>query len=151
MDYIYTDCRIVCITSILSAIKGKLTNLSSVIYGRTSISEMWNLKNSFELLQKMNSFYGTIQGQNHFKHLIFQYCIHLPHQKLKERMHMLVNRTFLHKNGSCRYKYIVVNGDRIFFTNEETSVRKKCDETIMCQMIDFLIDNIYIKIGNPFV
>ena len=42
----------------------------------------------------------------------------------------------------------MVNGDRTFFTNEETSAGKKYDETQICQMIDFLIDNIYIKIHN---
>ena len=61
---------------------------------------------------------------------------------------MLVNQTFLYKNGSRRYKHLVVNGDKTFFTNEETSAGKKYDETLICQMIDFLIDNIYIKIGN---
>ena len=61
---------------------------------------------------------------------------------------MLVNQTFLHKNRSHRYKYLVVNGDGTFFTNEETSAGKKYDDTLICQMIDFLINNIYIKIGN---
>ena len=61
---------------------------------------------------------------------------------------MLVNQTFLHKNGSHRYKYLVVNGDRTFFTNEEASAGKKYDESLIRQMIDFLINNIYIKIGN---
>ena len=41
----------------LSTIKGKLSNMPSVIYSRTGISEMWILKNSSELLQKMNSFH----------------------------------------------------------------------------------------------
>ena len=72
----------------------------------------------------------------------------IPHQKLKDRMHMLVNQTFLFKNGSRRYRHLVVNGDRTFFTSEETSAGKKYDETPICQMIDLLIDNIYIKTGN---
>ena len=61
---------------------------------------------------------------------------------------MLVNQTFLCKNGFRRYKHLVVNEDRTFFTNEETSAGKKYDEILICQMTDFLIDNIYIKIGN---
>ena len=61
---------------------------------------------------------------------------------------MLVNQTFLYKNGSRIYKHLVVNGDGTFFTNEETSAGKKYDEILICQMIDFLTDNIYIKIGN---
>ena len=61
---------------------------------------------------------------------------------------MLVNQTFLCKNGCRRYKHLVFNGDRTFFTNVETSASKKYDEAFIGQMIDFLIDNIYIKIGN---
>ena len=61
---------------------------------------------------------------------------------------LLVNQTFLCKSGSHRYKHFVVNGDRTFFSNEETSACKKYDETQIYQMIDFLIDNIYIKKGN---
>ena len=61
---------------------------------------------------------------------------------------MLVDQTFLYRNGSRRYKYLAVNGDKTFFTNEETSAAKKYDETLICQIKDFLIDNIYINIGN---
>ena len=109
---------------------------------------MWILKkNSSELLQKMNCLhYPKITSIQAFDFSILYTSI--PHQKLKNRMHTLVNQTFLHKNASRRYKRLVVNGDRTFFTSEETSAGKKYNETLICQMIDFLIDNIYIKIGN---
>ena len=137
----------VLLTHTLSAIKGKLSNLSSVIYSRTSINEMWILKNSSELLQKMNSFhYPKITSIQTFDFSTLHTSI--PHQKLKDRIHMLVNQTFLYKNGSRRCKHLVVNGDRTFFTNDEASADKKYDETLIYQMTGFLIDNIYIKIGN---
>ena len=108
---------------------------------------MWILKNSSELLQKMHSFhYPKITSIQTFDFSTLYTSI--PHQKLKDRIHMLVNQTFLYKNGSRRYKHLVVNGDRTFFTNEETSAVKTDDETLICQVIDFLIDNIYVKIGN---
>ena len=118
---------------ILSAIKGKLLKLSSVIYSRTGINEMWILKNSFELLQKMNRFhYLKITSIQTFDFSTL--CTSIPHQKLKDRIHMLVNQIYLYKSGSRRYKHLVVNGDRTFFTNEETSAGKKYDETLICQM-----------------
>ena len=123
---------------ILSAVKGKLSNLSSVIYSFTGINEMWILKKSSELLQKMNSFYyPKITSVQTFAFSMLYTSI--PHQKLKDRMHMLVNQTFLHKN---KYQYLVVNIIR------KHQLLKKYDKTLICQMIDFLIDNIYIKIGN---
>ena len=152
----------VLLTHILSAIKGKLSNLSSVIYSRTGINEMWILKNSSELLQKMNSFHTPkITSIQTFDFSTLY--ISILHQKLKDRgqgtgdrIHMLVSQTFHYKNGSRRWKHLVVNGDRTFFTNEETSAGKKYDETLICQIIDFLIYNIYIKVviicfGNVLV
>ena len=106
---------------------------------------MWILKNSSELLQKMNSFhYPKITSIQTFD--VSTLYISIPHHK--DRIHMLVNQTFLYKNGSRRYKHLVVNGDRTFFTNEERSAGKKYDETLICHMIDFLKDNIYIELGS---
>ena len=136
----------VLLTRILSALK-KLSNLSSVTYIPAGINEMWILKNSSELLQKIYSFhYQKITSIQTFDFL----TLYTPilYQKLKDRILMLVNQTFLYKNGSRRYKHFVVNGERTFFTNEETSADKRYDWTLICQMIDFLIDKIYIKIGN---
>ena len=108
---------------------------------------MWILKNSSELLQKMNSLhYPKITSIQTFDFSTLYTSI--PHQKLKDRIHMLANQTFLYKNGSRRDKHLVVNGDRTFSTNEETSAGKKYDETLICQMIDFLTENIYI---NPIL
>ena len=137
----------VLLNHILSAIKGKWSNLSSVIYSRTGINEMWILKNSSELLQKMNSFHRpkTTSIQTFDFSTLYTF---IPHQKLKDRIHMLVNQTFLYKNGSRRYKHLVVSEDGTFSTNEEASAGKNYDKTFICQMTDFLIDNIYIKIGN---
>ena len=116
------------------AIKGKLLSLSSVVYNCTGINEMRTLKNSFELLQKMNSFYyPKIMSVQTFD--LSALYISIPHQKLKDRMRMLVNQTFFHKNGSG-------------FINEEASGGKKYDETLICQLIDFLTENNYNKIGN---
>ena len=125
-----TESLSVLLTRILSTIKGKFSNLSAVIYNRTGIDEMRILKNSSELLQKMNSFHcSKITSIQTFGFSTLYTSI--PHQKLKDRIHMLVNQTFLYKNGSSRYKYLVVNGERTFFTNEETSAGKKYDETLI--------------------
>ena len=76
------------LTRILSVIKGKLSNLSSVIYSRSGIKEMWILKNSSELLQKMNSFnHPKITSIHTFD---FQHYTSIPHQKLKDRIHVLI-------------------------------------------------------------
>ena len=108
---------------------------------------MYILKNSSEFLQKMNSFYyPKITSLQTFDFSTLYTSIR--HQKLTDRMNMLVNQTFLYKDGSHRYKYIVINGDRTFFINKETSAGKKYDENLICQVTDFLIDNVS---GSPWV
>ena len=74
----------VLLTHILPAIKGKLSNLSSVIYSHTGINEMWILKNSSELLQKMNSFHTPKITSIQMFDFSTLY-ISIPHQKLKDR------------------------------------------------------------------
>ena len=106
-----------------------VTDLSSVTYNRTGINEMWILKNSSEFHQKMNSFYYLKTTSIQTVEFSTLYTS-IRHQKLKDRIHMLVNQTFLYKNGSRRYKYLVLNGT--FFINEETSAGKKYDETPTC-------------------
>ena len=87
---------------------------------------MWILKNSSKLLQKINSFnYPKITSIQTFDFSTLYTFI--PHEKLKDRIHMLVNQTWLCKNGSRRYNHLGVNGDRTFFTYEETSPGKKYD------------------------
>ena len=103
---------------------------------------MWILKNSSGLLQKMNIFHYPKTTSIQTFHFSTLYTS-IPHQKLKDKI-----QTCLYKNGSRRYQHLVVNGDRTFFTNEKTSAGKKYDETLICQMMDSLIGNIYITIDN---
>ena len=102
-------------------------------YTVTGINEMWILKDSSELLQKMNIFhYPKITSIQTFDFSTLYTS--MRHHKLKEKMHMLENQTFLYKNGSRRYKHLVVSGDKTFFTNEKTSAGKNYDETLICQI-----------------
>ena len=78
------------------------------------------LTNSSELLQKNEQ---LALSKHHQFNVFPTLCTPSPHQKLKDRLHMLVNQTFLYKNGSHRYMHLVVNGDRTFFTNETSAGR----------------------------
>ena len=108
------------------AIKGKLSNLSSVIYicSRTSINELWILKNSSELLQKTYSFYyPKVTSVQTFDFSSTAY-IHSSSETERQDAHVGKSNISLSVNGSRRYKYLV-NGDGTFFTNDETSVGSK--------------------------
>ena len=58
-------------------------------------------------------------------------------------MHLLVNHFPIRMGLAVNP---VVNGDKTFLTNEKTSVDQKYDEALICPMLDFLTDNIYINL-----
>ena len=55
--------------------------------------------------------------------------------------------SFICKNGSQRYKYIVVNNTEYIVIDESDSPNKY-SETDFNQMVEFLIDNIYVEFGG---
>ena len=69
----------------------------------------------------------------------------LPHAGLKNQLHDLLERVF-HTKGKS---FIATNYFRTFWTNDRMSMRYtyfSCRE--LCLVIDFLIDNIYVRFGR---
>ena len=69
----------------------------------------------------------------------------LPHARLKNQLHDLLERVF-HTKGKS---FIATNYFRTFWTNDRMSMRYiyfSCRE--LCLAIDFLIDNIHVLFGS---
>ena len=71
-----------------------------------------------------------------------------PHSKLKDRLRLLVQLCFIKKNGQRRYKYLVLGRDRPYFVKKKhkkhSDSTKKFSETDIINMLEFLIDNIFV-------
>ena len=72
----------------------------------------------------------------------------IPHSLLKSRLAILIKNAFLHKNGSRRYKYIVVNYNTSYFVKNYTEARQKYTEVEVINMVNFLVDNIFVEFGG---
>ena len=55
---------------------------------------------------------------------------------------------FKHKNGVARYILIKVGGSNSYFTNDPLNGDNKCTVNDICKMIEFLVDNIYVRFGR---
>ena len=72
----------------------------------------------------------------------------IPHAKLKERLKDLIFNSFFSKNGKRRYSYLVLKGDSAYFVKEDADANIKYTETQVIQMLEFLIDNIFVECGG---
>jgi hypothetical protein len=55
---------------------------------------------------------------------------------------------FQKKNGQRRYKYLVLGRGRSYFVKHHSDSTKKFSETDIFNMLEFLIDNIFVLFGG---
>jgi hypothetical protein len=72
----------------------------------------------------------------------------IPYSKLKDKLRELVQLCFIKKNGRRRYKYLVLGRNRSYFVNIHSDSTKKLSETDIINMLEFLIDNIFVIFGG---
>ena len=119
----------------------------ATVYTRSGVHQMWILKNSKELVDHLQS--------PHFK------CVHsirshdfstlyttIPHEKLKTRLADIIRNAFFHKNGRRRYKFLVIHPRGNYFVRDHTDSTHKYTEDDIIQMLNFLIDNIFVVFGG---
>ena len=74
----------------------------------------------------------------------------IPHSKLKDKLRELVQLCFIKRNGQRRYKYLVLGRDRSYIVRHHSDSTKKFSETDIFNMLEFLIDNIFVMFGGRF-
>ena len=72
----------------------------------------------------------------------------IPHSKLKDKLRELIQLCFIKRNGQRRYKYLVLGRDRYYFVRHHSDSTKKFSETDIFNMLEFLIDNIFVIFGG---
>ncbi|KAK3083912.1 hypothetical protein FSP39_005205 [Pinctada imbricata] len=134
------------LTKVLSEIKSGLQKYCSTVYSRSGINQMWILKNSKELLEHLKStHFSKVHSIKAFDFSTLYTTI--PHSNLKERLAKIISNAFTSKYGNRKYKFIVVNYDKTYFVKEKSDSENKYTETDI-QMLNFLIDNIFVVFGG---
>ena len=76
----------------------------------------------------------------------------IPHHLVKARITSLINNSFIQKDGKARYSSIKVakNGNCYFVKadNDNGKDKDKYSAKAICEMVEFLIDNIYVRFGG---
>ena len=137
------------LTKILTGIKEGLQKYCETSYSRSGINQMWILKNSKSLLENLKSrTFHKITSISTYDFSTLYTTI--PHTTLKARLAELIKRSFFYKNGTRRYKYLIINehNNSSYFVREYSNSNNKYTESDIISMINFLIDNIYVEFGG---
>jgi len=135
------------LASILTTVKKGLQSYYDTCYSRSGINSMWILKNSKDLLDDLNS--RSLSKYDSIKTFDFSTLYTtLPHKQLKTRLKEIIHRCFSKKDGTPRYKYIVIGWQSSYFVKEESKSTSKYTEEEIIKMLEFLIDNIFVQCGG---
>ena len=63
-------------------------------------------------------------------------------------MNNIINNAFKRKNGATRYTHIKVGRNKSYFTSNPLNGDSKYTASDICKMIEFLVDNIYVRFGR---
>ena len=72
----------------------------------------------------------------------------IPHDLLKCPMNNIINNAFKYKNEATRYTHIKVGRSKSYFTSDPLNGDNKYTPNDICKMIEFLVDNIYVRFGG---
>ena len=63
-------------------------------------------------------------------------------------MNNIINNAFKHRNGATCYNHIKVGRNKSYFTSDPLYGDNKYTANNICKMIEFLVDNIYVRFGG---
>jgi len=135
------------LTVILTKVKEGLKKYCDTIYSRSGVNQMWILKNSKQLLEYLHL--QSLKKVSTIKTYDFSTLYTtIPHANLKSKLKGLINQAFVCKNGKRRYQYIVVKNNLAYFVKDQSDAKQKYTEIDIVNMLNFLIDNIYVQFGG---
>ena len=138
------------LTKLLTAIKESLHRYCSTAYSRSGVNQMWILKNSKELLENLKSHdFSKIDSIKTYD--FFTLYTTIPHNKLKSRLFQIIGNCFLNKNGTWKYKFLVIGKQDTYFVRHHSDSPYKYSEADIKGikgMLGFHVDNIYVVFGD---
>ena len=108
---------------------------------------MWILKNSTNLLSSLGHL-GVHRATSIQTFSFSTLYTSTPHDLLKSRMNSIINNAFKHKNGAKQHTHIKVCRNKSYFTSNPLNGDNKYTANDICKMIEFLVDNIYVRFGG---
>ena len=135
------------LTKILTVMKTGLEKYCSIKTSHIGVNNMWILKHSTNLLSSLSHLgvHRTTSIQTFDFSTLYT---SIPHDLLKSRINSIINNAFKYKNGATRYTHIKVGRNKSYFINDPLNGDNKYPANDICKMIEFLVDNIYVRFGG---
>ena len=133
------------LTKILTVIKTGLAKYCNIKTSHTGVNNMWILKNSTNLLSSLGHL-GVHRATSIQTFDFSTLYTSTPHALLKSRMNSIINNAFKHKNWSYAIHPHQIN--KSYFTSNPLNGHNKYAANDICKMIEFLVDNIYVRFGG---
>ena len=135
------------LTKILTVIKTGLEKYCNIKTSHTEVNNILTLKTSTTLLSSL-SHLGVHRATSIQTFDFSTLYTSIPHDLLKNSMNSIMNNAFKYKNGATRYTHIKVGRNKSYFTSDPLNGDNKYTANDICKMIEFLVDNIYVKFGG---
>ena len=98
---------------------------------------MWILKNSKELLENLKSHdFSKIDSIKTYDFSTLYTTI--PHNKLKSQLFQIIDNCFLNKNGTRKYRFLVIGKQDTYFVRHRSDSPYKYSEADIKGMLGFL-------------
>ena len=130
------------LTSCPTAIKNHAIKYCTTVYERNGKNLYWSIKNSGEILNKLNSRGLLASGLSTYDFSTLYTT--LSHNLIKGKLTELIEQTF-NREGSL---YLACNDKNAFFTSEQPKRYKWWSCQKMCDALHYLLDNIFIRFGS---
>ena len=138
------------LTKILTVIKTGLEKYCSVKTSHTGVNNMWILKNSTSLLSSL-AHLGVRKATSIQTFDFFTLYNSISHDLLKSRMNNIINNAFKHKMELHETSTIKFGRNKSYFTNDPLNGDNKYTASDICKMIEFLVNNIYVRFGGQLL
>ena len=129
-------------TSCLTAIKNHVIKYCTTVYQRNGKKLFWSIKNSGEILNKLKSRGFLASGLSTY--VFSTLYTALPHNLIKEKLTELIEQTFNRETSL----YLACSDKNAFFTSEQPKRCKLWSCQKMCDALNYLLDNIFIRFGS---
>ena len=130
------------LTSCLSTIKEHVKRYCDKTYENSGINLFWSIKNSSEVLTKLQS--KNYQASKISTYDFSTLYTTLLHDLIKEKLTKLIQKTFAREKST----YLACNKKRSFFTDEVTKYYTMWTCSEVCEALEFLLDNIFVRHGD---
>ena len=136
------------LTKVLTTVKDGLIRYCNSKTSPNGVNSMWIVKNYTSLLSSLGQLdVRTATSVQTYDFSIL--CTSVPHNLLKSRINALVHNSFKRRDGSNRYTHIkITSGKGYFIDTINPGGENLYTGDQICRMVEFLIDNIFVKFGG---